>query len=333
MIRPHLKFLFVRPIIGVLRALEISFVSMGLVVGMYIPATGQLSVKSSIYPESLTVGDKFLYVNTVRTAPGMNIEPRPLGGQLGEATVISGISRIPESPEGTVSYACSLAVYKSGEFGIPSFVFTVTDPTGNAREITGDSARVSIRSVLPPDTSGLDIADIRGPYKVRGPIWPYIAIPLGLLLLTYSSYRIYRRFKGVPEIPEVPPRVPWEVAFELLDSLKGKRHYEFGRVKQYYFELSLIERGYIEGRFGFPAVERTTYELESDQRLREVGDRLYSRLFEFFQRADMAKFAKEIPSRKDADSDIQFAYDFVRQTIPPAEEPEKEKQKAELIEV
>ena len=332
MIRSHLRFLFIRPMIGVLRALEISFLSMGLVVGMYIPATGQLMVQSSIYPESLTVGDKFLYVNTIRVAPGSIIEPLPLKDQLGEASVISGINKIPESPAGTVSYACSLAVYKSGEFEIPTYTFAVTDSTGNTKEITGDNLKVTISSVLPPDTTGLDIADIRGPYRVRGPIWPYIVIPIGLLLLTYSGYKIYRRFRGEPKIPQVPPRAPWEVAFEQLDSLKSKRHYEFGRVKQYYFDLSFIMRAYIEGRYGFPAVERTTYELGYDDRLRSVGDKPYNRLVEFFNRADMAKFAKEIPSGKDADSDIFFAYDFVKMTIPIIEEPEKEKQEAQEIE-
>lgn len=324
MIRPHLRFLLVRPIMKVIRLAEISVVSMWLVIGMYLPATGQLSISSSIYPESLTVGDKFLYVNTVHKLPGKDIKPNPLGEQLGEAEVIAGIRQIPESPEGTISYACSLAVYKSGEIEIPSFTFAITDSSGKTGVISGDSLKVQVRTVLPADTTGLDIADIRGPYRLRGPIWPYIAIPIGVILLAYSAYRAYRRFKGVPEIPQAPPRPPWEIAFEMLDSLRDKRHYQYGRVKQFYFELSLIARGYIEGRYDFPAVERTTYELEYDERLKAVGENHYGRLFQFFKRADMAKFAKEIPSRMDADSDIQFIYDFVRQTIPVPEEPAKE---------
>jgi hypothetical protein len=63
-------------------------------------------------------------------------------------------------------------------------------------------------------------------------------------------------------------------------------------------------------------VESTTYELENDSALETLGDDLYSRLFELFERADLVKFAKAVPNLGDAQADLQFGYDFVLKTKP-----------------
>jgi len=273
----------------------------------------------------LTVGDKFLYINTIDVQDGYRVEPLPLTDKLGDAFVTSDIYEFEESGHDAVSFACTLAVYKPGEIELPTFTFVATDTAGISEEFSGEGVRATIQSVLPADTTGLEIADIREPYKLTGPIWAYFVIPLALALLIYGMILLRRRLSGRAELPVAPPRPPWEIAFERLDSLKGSRHLEFGRFKLYYFELSMIVRGYIDGRYDFPAVESTTYELENEERLKPVSDNLYERLFEFFYRADMAKFAKAVPTPADAESDLSFAYEFVKETMPVIEEAVSEK--------
>jgi hypothetical protein len=251
---PQLIFLINRTIAGKMKVARIAVVVCGLVIGMHWPVFGDIVIETSIFPDSLTVGDKFLYINTAGIIKDKSIEPAPLPEKLGEATVLSDFMKLDASPEGTVSYACTLAVYKSGKFRIPSFTFIVSDSTGYVDEVSGDSLNIEIRSVLPADTAGLDIADIREPHRLRGPIWPYLAVPLAVSLLAVGGYLLYRRLRGKPEIPQTPTRPPWEVAFERLEILKNDRHYEFGRKKQFYFELSTIMRGYIEDRYNFPAL-------------------------------------------------------------------------------
>ncbi len=334
MIKPHLTFLFIRPLRALLRFLELSTVTWGLVIGMYIPIAGQVRIDLSIKPDSLTVGDKFLYINKVEIPEGFHIKPLPPGDQLGEASVLSEIIPLVGQDSDAAAYACTLAVYKTGAYAIPSLTFALTDSLGEVREISGDSLPVRVNSVLPADSvaaAASDIADIRDPYRLPAPIWPYILLPLGILLVGYASHILYNRFRKIPEIPREPPSPPWEIAFAKLDALKKNRHYEFGRIKQFYFELSLIAREYIERRYGFPAVESTTFELERESRLEEIETNLYGRLFEFFNRADIAKFAKGTPSRDDADCDLAFAYEFVRRTIPLAGEPAE--RAARMVEV
>jgi hypothetical protein len=326
MFKPHLKFLLAVPARWLVKSLEIFVISFCLVIGMCDQAFGQdFKVSASVRPESLTVGDKFEYVNVINTADGCIIEPAPVSGQIGDATVISDIFKVGNPDSGIAAYACTLAVYKPGEAEIPSFVFNITDSLGNMQSVIGQSRRLTIHSILPADTAGIDIADIREPVRLRGPIWPYLLILLGiiLILLLLYIYRGYLRKKS--EILVIPPRPPWEIAFEKLDGLKSEADIEFGRLKKYYFELSFIIREYLEGRFESPAVECTTYELEMDDKLRSMDEGYYRKLFELFYRADLAKFAKFLPSIEEAKSDLKFAYDFVSGTIPAAE-PEKKRE-------
>ncbi len=275
-----------------------------------------LVIKASAWPESLTVGDRFLYVNVVELEPGMEVEPITPDQNFGDATVLSPPHRMQKSSANTVAYACTLAVYQPGPAKIPTFAFHSAN-SADTTTYTGDSLSLNIRSVLPADTAGLQIADIKGPRRLREPLWPYFAIVLGVLFLIFAGGYLYRRFTGKIETPTLPSAPPWEIAFQRLDMLKGERHIDFGRFKQYYFELSMIIRGYIEGRFTTLAVERTTYELEDDQKLKaDLQQTLYDHLFEFFNRSDLVKFAKSIPTSENAESDLTFAYDFVVQTKP-----------------
>jgi hypothetical protein len=284
-------------------------------------ASQQFKIVSSVLPESLTVGDKFLYANRIENPEHVRIEPVPPGEKLGDASVLSKVFGLEGSTADTVAYACTLAVYQPGRIEIPALTFIATDTSGNSTEFTGQSMALEIRSVLPPDTSGLEIADIREPYRLRGPIWPYIVIPLAVALILLGLLWMRKRIRKKTIVPEAPPRPPWEIAFEELDTLKRKRHPEFGRIRQYYFELSLIVRAYLERRYGFPAVESTTYEIENQVLLKGIDKKLYSLLFDFFFRADLAKFAKLDPSRSEAGADLSFAFEFVRRTIPTVEHP------------
>jgi hypothetical protein len=273
-----------------------------------------LHIKATFTPDSLTVGDRFLYTNTVALQPGVTLEPVPIEeGKLGEAMAFSPIRKLDKSTAGTVSYACTLAVYQPGKVTLPTFSFKRS--SDNAI-LAGDSITVNIRTVLPLDTTGLQIADIRPPRKLRGPIWPYLVILLAIALIVAAVAFLRRRMRGKIIESVIPPIPAWELAYQKLDALKAERYGEFGKFKQFYFELSLIIREYIEGRYHTPAVESTTYELEQNNILHEMPIESYGHLFDFFNRADLVKFAKSIPTPKDAEADLAFGYSFVDSTKP-----------------
>jgi len=332
MIKPHLKFLLVDPTGWLVKSLEIAILALFLVVGMYDPVFGdKLEISSHIEPESLAVGDKFVYVNEVKNAENFLYEPAPIAEVLGDATVLSDIFKLPNPSPGAEAYACTLAVYKAGKVEIPSFVFNVTDSLGKVEGVIGKTFRTTIHSVLPDDTTDIEIADIKEPIKLKEPIWPYLSIAGGILLIAILIYISRKYIRKEIEVPAVPPRPPWEIAYEKLDNLKQEKHIEFGRLGKYYFGLSLIIREYIEGRYHIPASESTTYELESNSHLADIDKTMYRRLFEFFYRADLAKFAKFTPSNEDAESDMGFAREFIAKTMPVAEDEQAGDKKPEKV--
>lgn len=285
--------------------------------GLYINSFAQIvGVKPAIKGDNFTVGDRFLYTNTIALAPGEAFEPlAPEEGKLGDADVLSQIYRMPKPPAGAEVYACTLAVYKPGEARIPTLSFRRAN-SADTSIFSGDTLTIQIASVLPADTAGLEIADIKGPRRLRGPIWPYLVALGALALLLVCGSILRSRWRKTIETPQPPSVPPWELAMQRLDSLKAARHLDFGRFKEFYFDLSLIVRGYIEGRYETPAVESTTYELENSEVLKDLPGNHYRRLFDFFSRADMVKFAKSIPTSKDAEVDLSFAYQFVLDTKP-----------------
>jgi len=281
-----------------------------------------VSVKPSIDAKNLTVGDKFVYRNELPA--GSEVESMPLEGKLGDAAVLSPIFKVKSpKPDGEV-FACTLAVYQPGEAKIPTFSFRQAN-SSDTTIYSGDTLTINIASVLPPDTTGLQMADIRGPRRLRGPIWPYLVAPIVVALIALGIIWLRKKLRRKISEPSVPPIPPWEMAFKRLDELKASRHLDFGRFKQFYFDLSMIIRIYIEERFETLAVESTTLEIKSDARLKELEPQLYDRLFELFNCADMVKFAKSIPTAKEAESDLAFAYDFVVRTKPAPVAPEGEK--------
>jgi lipase chaperone LimK len=63
----------------------------------------------------------------------------------------------------------------------------------------------------------------------------------------------------------LPPPVPAHVtAFQALEELERADLITKNQFQDYYLELTEIAKAYIEGRFGVPALDRTTDELRRD---------------------------------------------------------------------
>ena len=114
------------------------------------------------------------------------------------------------------------------------------------------------------------------------------------------------------EKPKEPPHI---IALRELDKIKNEKIWQKGQVKQFYSQLSDVLRVYMEGRFGFLAMEQTTPEILNDLKLCDLSDTtLFQRMSYILETADLAKFAKYEPLRDENDNCLQGAYFFVNQT-------------------
>ena len=105
-----------------------------------------------------------------------------------------------------------------------------------------------------------------------------------------------------------------------IEQIKEEKIWQSEDSKEYYTQLTDTLRQYIKERYGFNALEMTSYEII--QKLQEVNDEdAVSELRELFQTADLVKFAKYSTLINENDRNLVSAIEYINQTK--LEEPEQ----------
>lgn len=112
--------------------------------------------------------------------------------------------------------------------------------------------------------------------------------------------------------PKDPPHV---TALRELEKIKTEKAWQKGLVKQFYSQLTDVLRIYLEERYQFPAMEKTTVEiLKSLKEVELPDDKLLAKMKKILETADLAKFAKYEPLPDENDLSLIGAFFFVNQT-------------------
>ncbi|MBP6573990.1 MAG: hypothetical protein KA230_06060, partial [Flavobacteriales bacterium] len=169
------------------------------------------------------------------------------------------------------------------------------------------------------------IRDIKGIYEVPFSLmdwlkenWTWVAGGVagiaGVILALVFLLR--RKPKTAIAIPE--PLVPLHVrVLSGLDDIEGKRLWQQGLHKQYHSEVTDLLRGYIEERFGAPALEKTTDELLQELKLSSMRHEHREQLGNILRLADFVKFAKLTPAPAENEQLMMAARRFVQETTSP----------------
>src|SRR3989338_2520369 len=161
-----------------------------------------------------------------------------------------------------------------------------------------------------------DILDIEGiirfPWKE---IFFWVFFLLGTLLLSYLTYRVYQIIKNRKKINPEDLLSPAERFFLETGRLQQQQFLKNGEFKKYIFFLSEIFRRYLEERFGYPALDKTTAEFLNDIRSQTGLPSEINVLNEsLFQLIDQIKFADfSTDSKTVGELTVNLSY-FVRQT-------------------
>ncbi|MFT3885842.1 MAG: hypothetical protein QM724_10545 [Flavobacteriales bacterium] len=211
----------------------------------------------------------------------------------------------------------TITSWDSGYWAIPPFKFV----------INGDSVETEplLFSVNAMHVDTLEaFRDIKDIYEVSYTWkdwlmdhWKWLAAGLGAAILVAAVVIVLMRRKRRPQGTQAPaePELPLDVrTLNALETVKGRNLWQQGQVKQYHSEVTDILRGYIEQRFGVPALERTTDELVSTLKgtALEAGER--ERLANLLRLADLVKFAKYTALPAENEQLIEGAMAFVRNT-------------------
>jgi len=273
--------------------------------------------------DSVTVGDRISVTLEFVSPPFYRVGPltQPYSSdtlfQL-DTLVITAVD------DSTRTAKFHLALFATGRLSAVPEAIMLLGPEGDSTYVLFPPESVTVFSVLPDSSDSLRIAGYKGlqlpPDRI--PLWAWI---VGALLLVGGVYGYWWMKQPRPDVIEsvLPTSPPWDIARAELATLMDKRYHEKGCARLFGVELSEIARRYLEGRYGFEAMEQTTREIKRELRNTPVSDALHRDIIQVMQGCDLAKYAKFHWPPPEMLSAHKTVSQFVDETEP-AIEPEEE---------
>lgn len=167
------------------------------------------------------------------------------------------------------------------------------------------------------------VAVAKGPpgatiHDIAAPVWiypPFKTVALWMFFIICAAGAIYllwwlsRRIHKAIQLRRMSPRerALYELNELLAQDLIGKE-----KIKEFYLELTMIVRRYIERAHAIRAPEQTTEEfLTAATRNPEFSKEVVLKLRAFLQTADLVKFAVYRPEREIIDQTLATARDYI----------------------
>ena len=295
--------------------------------------------------------DILLSIKTIAPS-NINVRLPPLDNRLTGFTLSGAFDREPMVQDGAIvrDHCFRLTPRVAAEYRLAPMAVTYTDTTnspGTPAVSTAAAAstaaavstaaerwfatRALVFEVAPivSEHPGASIRDI------RGPLWIYPALKtiagwVGLLVLmaavVWLLYRLSRRIHRAIRLRRMSPR---ERALVELADLMVRDLIAKNKVKEFFLELTLIVRRYIERAHSIRAPEQTTEEfLLAASRNPQFRTEVLGKLRAFLQTADLVKFAEYRPEPAVVDRAVGTARDYVetdeRTTVPQLQTTNKE---------
>lgn len=279
---------------------------------------GPVKTRVVLSPKQPKLGDPLTLTLEVQAAENVEVELPPFGEALGRFQIVS-YEPVKEDEDYKQSQVYTLQAPMSGVQTIPSLRVVFFDrregPDAEEQEILTEEISIDIESLLEEDAP-LDFRNPRGRLepKVELPIWAW-TIGGGLLLSILGVFG-WRWAKARRSLAVV--RSAYQQAMESL--LRLSQHTD-KPIDEYYAELSLILRRYIDARFGIPVLEKTTPEfimLANGSDVFQENQLIF--LKDFLQRADDVKYAQQQPELQEGDTELLLIRRFLEETKPKEEE-------------
>jgi len=292
-----------------------------------VPASAQLpvdTVKSltgievvtSVDRADMLIGDLITYKLTITYDSTYELVPPPLGANLGAFDVKDYqpdiLTRLPDGRMQSEN-VFTLSTFTTGDYIIPPIPLLFNLPDDSRKVILSESVPIKVNSLLENAGDSVDIRPLKDPYEFERD-WTqyYLWGSLIAIVLIVAAVLIWRRVRRKKtKAPPVDLRPPWEIAFEKLALLKEKNLVAKGSFKLYYIELTEIARSYLGRMYGIDVMEMTTGELLDRFTTVALPGDCYGALAEFFQHADLVKFARFVPLSDRALGDLDVVHDLV----------------------
>jgi len=281
-------------------------------------AVPPVEVKAEVDKATATTGDLIRYTLSAASNPSIRVELPEMGSRIAGLRIVDMGRKEPGEKEGR-SYAEKWYQLKAdliGSYIIPGAVFLSYNDKGEQKEYKTAQIFIEVKSVMDNAAAATDIKEIKPLETIKRDYTAIVFYSLAgaaLLALILGGIFWYR-FK-YKKAAVTPPRPAHALALEELEGLRKEGLIEKGIYQEYYFRFSEIFRRYLERRFHFPAVERTTEEiLPVLSGLDGFEDRVRSGARSLILQADLVKFARHVPTNQEAEQEYRHAVSFINET-------------------
>lgn len=293
---------------------------------------GPVAVSAKLSPDPSFIGD-VLQLEVVAAYPKGVTVNLPLGLSF-EPLHLVGIEDAP--PEATGEglrkrFTIKLQYFDVGTGKVPGFPVTWVDESGEVHTLELPPRTFEVESLLANEADPVRRSE-DPPISIEYPNTTaeiVIYAVFGTLIASLLGWIVWRRYFGKPKPVYVPPPIPaHEVALSALEELERGDLVKGGQVQEYYLQLTEIAKGYLQGRFGVPALDRTTEEIRAAllRRPREIEPLSADEVIAFLQECDLVKFARLQPPAEEADEALVQVRDMVHASMKKAAENAAEKE-------
>ena len=260
----------------------------------------EISVTASTDTSDYMIGDQIQYSLYIKMNKEVYIINPFFRDTLKNIDVL-GISDpiVEENETGkSVKYLCVLSRFDSAQV-------TIAPIKIEYRTKVDSTLRFALSNSVSFNVHRMDVAMEEEIKDIKPPIRPFdfffllyilIAITIISLLVYYFIYKKY--FKPKQEIivqKKEEKLLSHQLALRKLAQLEKEELWQKGFVKEYHSNITEIIREYFEKQFGLPALERTTTESLKLLSKHQQGIKVLDITSQFFNNADLVKFAKFTP--------------------------------------
>jgi hypothetical protein len=297
-----------------------------MLAGSMAEALGQFTgAVASLEKNSILIGDQVKLQLNLTLPAGSRVQWPMLLDTIAQNVEIlrkSGIDTVnSDKDKFTIKQELIITSFDSGSFVIHPVIFKYNHP-GDTVSYYTETLPVTLDVQTIQTDQAADIKAIKPPLNAPvtfREILPWILIFLLIAGIAALLYYYFKMRKTMP--PVVTSRLstavpPYEAAIDALESLRLKKLWQAGQVKEYYSELTEIVREYIELRYPIRAMEMTTGEIYYALKKVDVRAPAREKLNQILVLSDLVKFAKEQPLPLDNEQSLDRCMEFVRETKP-----------------
>lgn len=310
-----------------LALIALLLVSPALAQAPKLPEVEPSGFQGRLLSERVLLGEPFIY-ELVLTHPSDQRYELDLPAELGDFELLSQARTPPQAgaEPAVTTFRLKLSAFNLGMLTVPDVPFIVSTPEGPKRFVA-PGRTIEVGSTLPEDAEekGADLKDIQPPTEVAIRSWALLWGLAGLLaaaLVAFAAYRLFQKYRERQREAVAPP-APLDLRTRrALDVLKSEDLPARGHVKDFYFRLSEIIRGYLGERYGFDALECTSSELMVKLRRMPTPGLPEDGLMRFVSESDLVKYARADSSPDACREALAFGYELLDKTWPPPPPPE-----------